>query len=289
MNMEKKLELNLVLKKQEIDLRSILFLPTDKIERLPKAIGSGADKVIFDLEDGLAHENKAIGRSNFADLANRKYDGQADKLLLRINALDTEEYQHDITMLRSLPSLPYSIAIPKIESADECRAFLKDLGTDILILPQVETPRGIATIESWDCSNIEFSGIGFGSADYCASTGGDMGKASLAYGRGKIINAAALYNTLALDGVWLNFRDPDGCREETLYVKTMGFKGRFAIHPDQIKPIHDAYRPTTEEIEWAKGVLEEAKTAGSGAFKYQGKMVDAPVLAVARLIISRED
>ena len=69
----------------------------------------------------------------------------------------------------------------------------------------------------------------------------------------------------------------------------MGFKGRFAIHPDQIKPIHDAYRPTAEELEWAKGVFEEAKTAGSGAFKYQGKMVDAPVLAVARLIISRED
>ena len=50
-----------------------------------------------------------------------------------------------------------------------------------------------------------------------------------------------------------------------------------------------AYRPSSEELEWAKGVLEEAKTAGTGAFKYQGKMVDAPVLAVARLIISRED
>ena len=64
-------------------------------------------------------------------------------------------------MLRSLPSLPYSIAIPKIESADECRTFLKIL-EQILILPQIETPRGIATIESWDCSNIEFSGIGLG-------------------------------------------------------------------------------------------------------------------------------
>ena len=270
-------------------MRSILFLPTDKIERLPKALGSGADKVIFDLEDGLAHDKKDIGRTNFAELANSKYNDQADKFLLRINALDTEEYKEDLKMLRSLPSLPYSIAIPKIESANECRTFLKDLGKKILILPQIETPKGIATIEDWDCSDIEFSGIGFGSADYCASTGGDMGKASLAYGRGKIINAAALYNTLALDGVWLDFRDPDGCKEETQYVKSMGFKGRFAIHPDQIKPIHDAYRPTSEELIWAKGVLEEAKTAGTGAFKYQGKMVDAPVLAVARLIISRED
>ena len=269
-------------------MRSILFLPTDKIERLPKALGSGADKVIFDLEDGLAHDKKNIGRSNFADLASNNYNGQPDKFLLRINALDTEEYKEDIKMLKSLSSLPYSIAIPKIESADECRTFLEDLGKRILILPQIETPRGIANIEQWDTTNIEFSGIGFGSADYCASTGGDMGKASLAYGRGKIINAAALYNTLALDGVWLDFRDPDGCKEETLYVKSMGFSGRFAIHPDQINPIHDAYRPTAQELEWAKGVLEEAKSAGTGAFKYQGKMVDAPVLAVARSIISRE-
>ena len=163
-------------------MRSILFLPTDKIERLPKALGSGADKVIFDLEDGLAHDKKALGRSNFADLANRNFDGQSDEFLLRINALDTDEYQDDIKMLKSLSTLPYSIAIPKIESADECRTFLKDLGTNILILPQIETPRGIATVENWDCSNIEFSGIGFGSADYCASSGGDMGKASLAYG-----------------------------------------------------------------------------------------------------------
>ena len=97
-------------------MRSILFLPTDKMERLPKAIGSGADKVIFDLEDGLADDKKAIGRSNFVDLANRNYDGHSDKLLLRINALDTEEYKEDIKMLKTLPSLPYSIAIPKIES-----------------------------------------------------------------------------------------------------------------------------------------------------------------------------
>jgi len=116
-----------------------------------------------------------------------------------------------------------------------------------------------------------------------------MGKDSLAYCRGKIINAAALYNTLALDGVWLDFKDADGCRAETEHVKSMGFKGRFAIHPDQIKPIHDAYNPTKEELEWAKGVLEESKTAGTGAFKFQGKMVDAPVLERARLIISRED
>jgi len=75
----------------------------------------------------LADDKKTIGRSNFVDLAKRNYDGHSDKLLLRINALDTEEYKEDIKMLKSLPSLPYSIAIPKIESADECRIFLNDI------------------------------------------------------------------------------------------------------------------------------------------------------------------
>ena len=102
-----------------MDLRSILFLPTDKMERLSKAIGSGADKVIFDLEDGLADDKKTIGRSNFVDLAKRNYDGHSDKLLLRINALDTEEYKEDIKMLKSLPSLPYSCLLYTSDAADE--------------------------------------------------------------------------------------------------------------------------------------------------------------------------
>ena len=106
--------------------------------------------------------------------------------------------------------------------------------------------------------------------------------------RGKIVNAATLYNTIALDGVWLDFRDAVGCFEETKLIKSMGFKGKFAIHPDQIKPIHDAYKPTNEELIWAKGVVEASKTAGTGAFNYEGKMVDAPVLERAKMIINRE-
>ena len=183
---------------------------------------------------------------------------------------------------------PYSIAIPKIEDAKECKSFLNDLGTNILVLPQIETPKGIANIEFWNVEGINFSGIGFGSADFTAMTGGDMGVDSLAYSRGKIVNASALYNTIALDGVWLDFRDAEGCFNETKLIKSMGFKGKFAIHPDQIEPIHRAYNPTDEELIWAKGVLKVSETAGTGAFNFEGKMVDAPVLARAKSIIERE-
>ena len=269
-------------------MRSILFLPLDKPERIPKAIASGADKVIFDLEDGLAKDKKDIGRENFINFANSNFNDQQEKFLIRINGLDTEDYKEDLKMLKSISYLPYSVAIPKIESSVECKKFLSDLGHPILILPQIETPRGIADIDRWDFQGLDFSGIGFGSADYTAMTGGDMDVASLSYSRGKIVNAATLYNTIALDGVWLDFRDPEGCFEETKLIKSMGFKGKFAIHPDQIKPIHDAYKPTNEELIWAKGVVEASKTAGTGAFNYEGKMVDAPVLERAKMIINRE-
>ena len=270
-------------------MRSILFLPLDKPERIPKAIGSGADKVIFDLEDGLAKDKKEMGRENFINFANSNYNNQQEKFLLRINSLDTQDYKEDIRMLKSIRALPYSIAIPKIESSEECRQFLSDMGSSIKILPQIETPRGIADLDRWDdLIDIKFSGIGFGSADYTAITGGDMDVASLSYSRGKIVNAANLYGTIALDGVWLDFRDQDGCFKETKLIKSMGFKGKFAIHPDQIKPIHDAYKPTNKELSWAKGVLEASKDEGSGAFNYRGKMVDAPVLARAQLIVDRE-
>ena len=269
-------------------MRSILFLPLDKIERVPKALGSNADKVIFDLEDGLAKDKKDFGRENFIEFSKTNFDNQPEKFLLRINGLDSNDYHDDIKMLKGCPNLPYSIAIPKIEDAKECQSFLNDLGKDILVLPQIETPKGIANIEFWDVVGINFSGIGFGSADFTAMTGGDMGVDSLAYSRGKIVNASALYNTIALDGVWLDFRDAEGCFSETKLIKSMGFKGKFAIHPDQIEPIHRAYNPTEEELIWAKGVLKASETAGTGAFNFEGKMVDAPVLARAKSIIERE-
>ena len=93
-------------------MRSILFLPLDKPERIVKAIASGADKVIFDLEDGLAKDKKDIGRENFINFAISNFNDQQEKFLIRINGLDTENYKEDLKMLKSISCLPYSVAIP---------------------------------------------------------------------------------------------------------------------------------------------------------------------------------
>ena len=88
-------------------MRRILFFPWDKIERVPKALASNSDKVIFDLEDGLAKDKKVFGRENFVEFSKSNFDNQPEKFLLRINGLDSNDYHEDIKMLKSCPKSPY--------------------------------------------------------------------------------------------------------------------------------------------------------------------------------------
>ena len=104
-------------------MRSILFLPLDKIERVPKALASNSDKVIFDLEDGLAKDKKDFGRKNFIEFSKNNFDNQPEKFLLRINGLDSNDYHDDIKMLKNCPNLPYSIAYQKLKMLKSVNLF----------------------------------------------------------------------------------------------------------------------------------------------------------------------
>lgn len=111
-----------------------------------------------------------------------------------------------------------------------------------------------------------------------------MAAASLAFGRSQVINAAALAGHAAVDGAWLDYRDKAGLRDEAAMVKSLGFDGKIAIHPDQVATINDVFSPTPEEISTARDVLAAADAAGGGAFAFEGRMIDAPVLDRARRI-----
>ena len=99
-------------------MRSILFLPLDKIERVPKALASNSDKVIFDLEDGLAKDKKDFGRKNFIEFSKNNFDNQPEKFLLRINGLDSNDYHDNHSNLNHLSSV-------KISLVDYQNCFLK--------------------------------------------------------------------------------------------------------------------------------------------------------------------
>jgi citrate lyase beta subunit len=153
------------------------------------------------------------------------------------------------------------------------------------LLLTLETAAGIARADEIARAATEGAVLGYGSADHMAEVGGTMSAPSLAHGRAVVLNAAAVAGIPAMDGVWLDFKDVDGLRDEANLVKSMGFAGKIAIHPDQIDPINKVFSPSEDEVATARALLAASDKAGGGAFSFKGKMVDAPVLARARRIM----
>ena len=271
-------------------IRSILFTPATRLDRLPRALASGADLVILDLEDGVGETDKGAARTAVASLASQGFDGAADKLGLRINTLSSERGIRDMAMLLDCATWPSVLVLPKVNAAAEVAQAVALIATrETRLLITLETARGIA------CAHGTLSGapksalVGYGSADHMAETGGTMQPESLAWGRAQVVNAAASAGIPALDGVWLDYTDEAGLVAEARLVQSMGFSGKIAIHPDQIGPINAVFSPTAEEVETAREMVAAAKAARGGVFSFNGKMVDAPVLARATRLLDYTD
>ena len=269
-----------------MSLRSLLFTPATRMDRLDKALGSSADWVALDLEDGVGPGDKASAREALTAFASNGLAKVASRVAVRINAANQPEGIRDLAAMLDWPVWPGMVILPKVEAAAQvaqivslsqrrASAFLLTLETALGIENAVEIARAAPS----------GSVLGYGSADHMAETGGTMTNPSLAFGRGVVVNAAAAAGIQAMDGVWLNYKDLEGLRMEAELVKSMGFAGKIAIHPDQIGPINEVFSPTREEIATARTISKASDKAGGGAFAHNGKMVDAPVLARARRIV----
>lgn len=265
--------------------RSFLFTPASRLDRLEKARKSGADRVVIDLEDGVGTEEKGQARAAVQSLLKDLGDDAARALALRINALSTSDGIRDMHALLECGRWPGMLVLPKVESSREIvqiRSIARELGRSPILMVILETAIGIdqATRILRGCGSDTL--VGYGSADHTAETRGSMGAAALAWARGHIINACAAARLPAVDGVFLDYRDTDGLKQEARLVRELGFSGKIAIHPSQIATINAAFTPTKADAELARAMIEAARTARSGAFSFNGKMVDEPVLAQAR-------
>ncbi|WP_310620768.1 HpcH/HpaI aldolase/citrate lyase family protein [Flexibacterium corallicola] len=270
--------------------RSILFTPASRIDRLATARDSGADWVSLDLEDGVAQKNKSAARAAVQELLTVSSASSLQQLALRINTLSSPEGIADMTMLLGVSNWPSMLILPKVESAKEIaqlRALATSHSQDPLVLASLETAHGVEQA----ARILKGSGprllTAYGSADHMAETGGTMGKQALSWARGRIVNAASCARIPVLDGVCLALKDQKAVRKEATLARQIGFDGKIAIHPAQIKPIHHAFAPTAQEVGWAKQVIHAAHiNGGTGAFVVGTQMVDAPVLAQARRILA---
>jgi len=260
---------------------AFLFCPGDRPERFAKA-AAASDVVILDLEDGVAPENREAAREHV-----RSATLNPATTIVRVNPVGSLEHARDLEMLRASPYSMFMLA--KASSAQEILSL-----EPFSIIALCETPRGVvAADEMAGCANT--LGLMWGAEDLVAGLGGyssrrdDTSYRDVArYARSRVLVAAGANDRCALDAVYLNFQDLEGQRVEALDAAAMGFSATVCIHPSQVAVVRGAYRPTPEQLAWATKILELAKDH-DGVFRLDGFMVDGPVVAQARQIVSRSN
>jgi citrate lyase subunit beta/citryl-CoA lyase len=273
-----------------------------------KALASDADAVFLDLEDAVAPEDKAGARGDVIS-ALQELDWRGRSTLFRANALDTPYFYRDlIEVVEAAGGSLDAVMIPKVNRPEDLHAvsvLLEGLelatGLDVgktRIQAQIEGAEGLANADSIARATDRLEAIHFGPGDFAATLRmpltsiGVMDEWDEAYpghrfhyAMQRIVVAARAAGVRVLDGPVADYGDEEGLRGSCLPARSLGFDGKWCIHPSQIPVVNEAFSPTEKEVEWARkvvGAYEEANAAGSGSVSVDGQMVDAASIRMAQ-------
>jgi citrate lyase subunit beta/citryl-CoA lyase len=286
-------------------MRSLLFVPADGGSKLEKAMASGADAVILDLEDSITPERKKTARALALDFL--KHAGMAKQrphLLVRINGLETGMIDADLDAI--VAGRPDVIVFPKAEgaasvvhldaklTAREAIAGIPE-GQIKILAQAVESAAGLFAAGTFRDASARLIGLSWGPEDLSAELGAEanrdvIGELTEPYrlARSVCLYAAAAAKLPAIETVYVDFRNSDGLRRDTESARRDGFTGRLAIHPAQVPIINEVFTPTPAQIEKAKAVVAAfAAQPGAGAVGIDGKMYDRPHLVRAQALLAR--
>jgi citrate lyase subunit beta/citryl-CoA lyase len=270
-------------------LRSILFVPAIRPDRFAKALASGADAVVFDLEDSVDPARKAEAREGLARSL-EEIPGSGARRFVRVNAAGSPWIADDLAAVRSLRGID-AIVLPKAEAPDDVARVAGALASR-RVVPLLESARGILHAGAIAQANASIPAILFGAEDLTAQLAiprtidGD----ELLFARSQVVLAAAAAGAEPIDAVFIDLDAADALRRDALRARALGFRGKMAIHPNQMAVINEVFSPSADEIADARGLVEayEAASArGEGVIRYAGVMVDVPIVARARRILAR--
>ena len=271
-------------------LRSLLFVPGDRPERMVKALGLGADALILDLEDSVAPAGKVAARAHVAAFL---AEPRTMPLFVRINPLDSGLADDDLAAV--LPGKPDGIMLPKAEGAASLAALDAKLSGDIAILPiATETPAAIFALGTYGGVTDRLVGLTWGAEDLPAAIGAATSReadgsytAPYQLARSLTLFGAHAAGVAAIETVYPDFRDLDGLAAYAARGRRDGFTGMMAIHPSQVAVINAAFTPSAEERAKAQAIVDLfAANPGAGALQLEGRMVDAPHLKAAKALLA---
>lgn len=257
-----------------------LFVPADGPERFDKALASGADVVIIDLEDAVAPAAKDAARAALAAwLATA-----TARVAVRINGFETPWFLDDLALCRS-PKVQ-AIVVPKAEHADHL-ALCAKTAPQAQVLPLIESALGFEHLRSLAAVQ-GVARLVFGSIDFQLDLGIEGEGEALLYFRSQLVLVSKLHGLQApVDGVTTSVHDSALVHADALRSRALGFGGKLCIHPLQVATVAQAFRPSEQEIDWAQRVISAAEQAAGAAATVDGKMIDRPVVLRAQTILER--
>ena len=264
--------------------RSFLFVPGHRPERFAKALACGADAVIIDLEDAVPLDAKLAARAALMaawpdfDLAQRA------RLLVRVNPFGTTWHQADLSAVASLTGLG-AVMLPKAETPQHIAHAAQTSG--LPVLPLIESAEGLGQMDLM-ARTPGVLRLVLGHIDLQADLGLSCGpdEAELAPVRLALVVASRRAGLPSpVDGVTTATQDAAVLARDAQRSRRFGMGAKLCIHPAQVDGVHQALAPTDAECDWARRVLAAEVAAGGGAFSVDGKMVDPPVLLLARQIL----
>jgi citrate lyase subunit beta/citryl-CoA lyase len=267
--------------------RTYLFVPGNRPERFDKALGSGADAVVLDLEDAVVPADKDAARSAIGRFLAATGAEQRSRLVLRINDESTPWFVADLAMLAQSPGV--ALMLPKAErQATVARARAACPGSAVLAL--IESAWGVLNaVALAQCEGV--SRLVFGTIDYALEleliddpSAGPLGLDHAASQLALASRAAGLAAPVA--GVTPDIDDEPKLLADLARARAHGFGAKLCIHPKQVAPIHGALQPSAQELDWARRIVAAAE-GSSGAVQVDGRMVDRPVLQRALQLLAR--
>jgi citrate lyase subunit beta / citryl-CoA lyase len=255
---------------------ALLFVPGDRPDRFSKALASGADAVIVDLEDAVAADRKAIAR----DAVRTALEGGL-RAYVRINSVSSPVGIADLEALAGCNVT--GIVLPKAASAGEIAIVLRTMKTKTSVMALIESLQGMRNIEA--IANAPgVASLAFGAYDFSSELGAQPLPEVLAPWRSRLIFEARAAKIAAIDAPFAGLSDQAQMAIEAKRASDFGFDGKLAIHPAQVPVIHQAFRPTAQEIARAKAIV--GGNTG-GATKVDGEMIDGPLLESAKRTLAR--
>ncbi len=270
--------------------RSFLFVPANRPDRFAKALASGADAVIIDLEDAVSPAEKTAARGQLADGFAQLNPADRARLVVRMNALGTPFHDDDLSLLQQLAGQGLSgVMVPKAETVDGLRRVAAAIGPACALLPLIESVAGLDAADALARAS-QVQRLAFGNLDFQADLGLACApdEAELMPVRLAVVLAARRASLPPpVDGVTPGTQDMAQLQRDAARAQRGGFGGKLCIHPAQVAGVNAAFSPSAAQLEWAQRVLAAFDAAAGGVFSLDGRMVDAPVVRLAQRTLAQ--